>query len=242
MWARIKAAARWAWRIVSTPAATLSLGFLTLGGFLGGVLFWGAFNTALEVTNTEQFCISCHEMEANVYEEMTRTVHFSNRSGVRASCPDCHVPHEWTDKIARKMQASKEVWGTIFGTINTRQKFLDERLRLAKHEWARLKSNDSLECRNCHSSVAMDLSRQSPRAAEIHTRYLLSGEATCIDCHKGIAHELPNMEGIDPGWKVPPELQGKELPRASVFDRLERVARSPHGLMWSERDLAAMSE
>jgi cytochrome c-type protein NapC len=242
MWARIRAVVMWAWRLVSTPAATLSLGFLTLGGFLGGVIFWGAFNTALEVTNTEAFCISCHEMENNVYEELARTVHFSNRSGVRASCPDCHVPHEWTDKIARKMQASKEVWGKIFGTIDTRQKFLEKRLELAQHEWARLKANDSLECRNCHSSVAMDLSRQAPRAAEIHTRYLLTGQATCIDCHKGIAHELPNMEGVDPGWKVPPELQGKELPQASVFDALERIGRSPHGAMWSVADLATLEE
>ncbi|RVL29866.1 cytochrome C, partial [Sinorhizobium meliloti] len=140
-------------------------------------------------------------MRANVYEELTRTVHFSNRSGVRASCPDCHVPHEWTDKIARKMQASKEVWGKIFGTINTREKFLDHRLELAKHEWARLKANDSLECRNCHSSAAMDLSKQTQRAAEIHTRYLLPGKATYIDCHKGIAHDLPNMQ---PGWKLRP--------------------------------------
>ena len=172
----------------------------------------GAFNTALELTNTEAFCTSCHEMKDNVYEELTRTVHFSNRSGVRASCPDCHVPHEWTDKIARKMQASKEVWGKIFGTINTRRKFLDHRLELAQHEWARLKANDSLECRNCHSSVAMDLSKQTQRAADIHTRYLLSGSATCIDCHKGIAHELPNMQGVDPGWKMPPELEGEKRP------------------------------
>jgi cytochrome c-type protein NapC len=71
---------------------------------------------------------------------------------------------------------------------------------------------------------------------------LLSGEATCIDCHKGIAHELPNMEGVDPGWKVPPELQGKELPAASVFDRLERLARSPHGFMWSLADVEAMEK
>jgi cytochrome c-type protein NapC len=221
---RIRRLLHWVWTQISRPAATLSIGFLTLGGFLGGVIFWGAFNTALEFTNTEKFCISCHEMEANVYEELTRTVHFSNRSGVRASCPDCHVPHEWTPKIARKMQASKEVWGHIFGTIDTRRKFLDKRLELAKREWARLKANDSLECRNCHSSVAMDLSRQTPRAAEIHTRYLLSGESTCIDCHKGIAHELPNMEGIDPGWLVPPELRGRELPQASVIDELERRA------------------
>jgi cytochrome c-type protein NapC len=201
MWARIKAAALWAWGIVSTPAATLSLGFLTLGGFLGGVIFWGAFNTALEVTNTEQFCISCHEMEANVYEELTRTVHFSNRSGVRASCPDCHVPHEWTDKIARKMQASKEVWGKIFGTINTREKFLGMRRELAEHEWARLKANNSLECRNCHDFEYMDFTRQSARAAEAHSTYLARGEKTCIDCHKGVAHQLPDMKGV-PGWDV----------------------------------------
>lgn len=232
MWARLKGLALWAWTIVSKPAATLSLGFLTLGGFLGGVIFWGAFNTALEITNTEPFCISCHEMEDNVYEELTRTVHFTNRSGVRASCPDCHVPHEWTNKIARKMQASKEVWGKIFGTINTREKFLEKRLELAQREWARLKANDSLECRNCHSSVAMDLSKQAPRAADIHSRYLLTGQATCIDCHKGIAHELPNMAGVDPGWKVPPELEGRQLPGASVFDRLERMASSPHHSNW----------
>jgi cytochrome c-type protein NapC len=203
---------RWFWRILATPAATLGLGFLTLGGFVGGVLFWGGFNTALEATNSEKFCVSCHEMRDNVYEEMSRTVHFSNRSGVRASCPQCHVPHDWTDKIARKMQASKEVWGTIFGTINTREKFLEHRLRLAQHEWARLKANDSLECRNCHSSVAMDLSRQSPRAAEIHSTYLLSGRNTCIDCHKGIAHELPDMTGVQPGWMMPDELEGETQP------------------------------
>jgi len=65
---------------------------------------------------------------------------------------------------------------------------------LAQHEWARLKANDSLECRNCHSDESMDITRQSPRAADFHQRLLFTGEKTCIDCHKGIAHELPNMK------------------------------------------------
>jgi cytochrome c-type protein NapC len=229
MVARIKAMLLWVWAVLTTPAATLSLAFLTLGGFVGGVMFWGAFNTALELTNTEKFCTSCHEMKDNVYQELTRTVHFTNRSGVRASCPDCHVPHEWTDKIARKMQASKEVWGKIFGTINTREKFLNHRLELAKHEWARLKANDSLECRNCHSSVAMDFTKQTQRAADIHAKYLLPGKATCIDCHKGIAHELPNMKGVDPGWKMPKELEGKELPAASSDDAIGDLRRALAG-------------
>ena len=45
----------------------LSLGFLTLGGFACGVMFWGGFNTAMEFTNTETFCLSCHEMRNNVF-------------------------------------------------------------------------------------------------------------------------------------------------------------------------------
>jgi cytochrome c-type protein NapC len=191
-------AARWR-RVLSSPSKHYSLGFLVVGGFIGGILFWGGFNTALEATNTETFCVSCHEMESNVFAELKSTIHYSNRSGVRATCPDCHVPHEWTDKIARKMQASKEVWGKIFGTIDTRQKFQDHRLELAKHEWARLKANDSLECRNCHSAVAMDFTKQTRRAAEIHGKFLVTGDKTCIDCHKGIAHRLPDMAGVPQG-------------------------------------------
>ena len=181
------------WRTITRPSLHFSLGFLVIGGFIAGIVFWGAFNTAMEFTNTEAFCTGCHEMRENPFPELQRTIHYTNRSGVRAMCSNCHVPHDWTDKMARKMQASKEVWAKIFGTINTREKFLDARLELAQHEWARFKANDSLECRNCHNYEYMDFTRQSPRAAAMHSKYLGSGEKTCIDCHKGIAHHLPDM-------------------------------------------------
>ncbi len=187
------------WRLVTRPALYLSLGFLCTGGFVMGVLFWGGFNTALELSNTEQFCISCHEMRDNVYAELQRTIHYSNRSGVRATCPDCHVPYQWTDKIARKIAASKEVWGWMFGVINTREKFQAHRRVMAEREWARLKDNNSLECRNCHLFESMDFAAQSPRAARMHAEGLGELGLTCIDCHKGIAHELPDMTGV-PGW------------------------------------------
>jgi len=185
-------ARRW-WSVVSRPSVHWSLGFLTVGGFIAGIVFWGAFNTGMEMTNTEAFCTGCHEMRDNVFVELKPTIHYSNRSGVRATCPDCHVPHKWTDKIGRKMQASKEVWGKIFGTIDTREKFVEHRHELAQHEWARLKANNSLECRNCHNFESMDFTRQSERAQARHSTALASGEKTCIDCHKGIAHRLPDM-------------------------------------------------
>ena len=197
---RLGAFLRRGWDTATSPSRFFSLGFLTLGGFLSGVIFWGGFNTVMEATNTETFCISCHEMRANVYEEIQPTIHFTNRSGVRATCPDFHVPHDWTNKVARKMEASKEVWGHLFGSISTREKFLNLRRAMADREWARMKANDSLECRNCHSAESMDITRQGPRAAEAHQRFLFTGENTCIDCHKGIAHQLPYMTGV-PGWQ-----------------------------------------
>ena len=117
---RVFAFARDIWNVLRRPSTVFSLGILVLAGFVAGIIFWGAFNTILEMMNNEPFCVSCHEMRTNVFEELKTTVHYTNRSGVRAHCPDCHVPHDWTDKIARKMQASKEVWGKIFGTIDTR--------------------------------------------------------------------------------------------------------------------------
>lgn len=182
------------WGTFWRPAVHISLGILTLGGFVAGVIFWGGFNTALEITNTEKFCIGCHEMKDNVYEELQTTVHWSNNSGVRATCPDCHVPHNWTDKIARKMQASKEVFGSIFGTIDTREKFLAKRGELAQHEWKRFASNGSLECKNCHQYESMKWEEMST-LAQSQMKQAAEKDQSCLDCHKGIAHSLPdNMD------------------------------------------------
>ncbi|TYA61563.1 cytochrome C [Vibrio cholerae] len=174
-----------------------SVGVVLLMGFVGGLLFWGAFNTGMEATNSEEFCSGCH---APIVAEIQETIHYSNRSGVRAICSDCHVPHEWTDKIVRKVQASKELVAHFIGTIDTPEKFQARRAHLAEREWARLKKNDSLECRNCHQFNYMDFSEQSSRAAKQHSTALASGEKTCVDCHKGIAHNLPDMHGVE-GWQ-----------------------------------------
>ena len=178
------------WLRLRTPSR-LSLGFLLLAGITAGVLLWGGFNTLVELTNKEAFCISCHEMRDNVYKEYSEnTIHYTNRTGVRATCPDCHVPKEWWPKMKRKIQASRELYGKLVGTIDTREKFEAKRLQLAQSEWARMKANDSLECRNCHTLTSMDKDKQKPRAKKSHELAAKNNE-TCIDCHKGIAHHKP---------------------------------------------------
>jgi cytochrome c-type protein NapC len=186
IWAWIRSAWRWFW----TPSAKYSLGFLVIVAFVAGILFWGGFNTAMEVTNTETFCISCHEMEKNVYREYQQTIHYTNRTGVRAVCTDCHVPKDWYHKTIRKIQASNELLHHFLGTIDTREKFVDKRIELAKNVWRTMKATDSRECRNCHNLQHMDFSAQEKRSAEKHQLSLKQG-STCIDCHHGIAHKLP---------------------------------------------------
>jgi cytochrome c-type protein NapC len=163
--------------------------------FVAGIVFWGGFNTVLEATNTEAFCTSCHEMREFVYQEYKETIHFKNRTGVRATCPDCHVPRPWIYKIARKIRASNEVLHKVMGTISTREKFEAHRLELATTVWNTMKSTDSRECRNCHAYEFMDLEKQDKSAQKKHTAdYIRETGKTCIDCHKGIAHKLPEGE------------------------------------------------
>ncbi|RMD63436.1 hypothetical protein D6833_05660 [Candidatus Parcubacteria bacterium] len=158
--------------------------------FLAGILFWGGFNTTIELTNRERFCISCHEMRDTVYQEYRKTVHARNRSGVRASCPDCHVPKDWLHMVARKISASNELFHHFSGSISTPEKFRARRFALARIVWRQMQATDSRECRNCHDFDAMDLNTQRDAAARRHREARRQGK-TCIDCHKGIAHKLP---------------------------------------------------
>ena len=178
------------WLFLRKPSAKYSLLSLLVVGFFGGILFWGGFNTGMEATNTLEFCIGCHEMRDNVYQEYKQTVHYTNRTGVRAVCSDCHVPKDWTHKLLRKIKASGEVYGKIMGHIDTKEKFEAKRMELATNEWNQMKASGSRECFNCHNWDGMNADKQRPRAQTNHAKARKEG-MTCIDCHKGIAHLLP---------------------------------------------------
>lgn len=182
-------------QFLRSPTAKYSVGILLVVGFVAGIIFWGGFHTVVEATNTETFCISCHEMKENVYKEYKETIHYANRTGVRAICSDCHVPKTWVHKMARKIQATNELFHKIMGTVDTPEKFEAHRLTMAQRVWKTMKDTDSRECRNCHHFEYMDLEEQDKTARKKHMRSIEEGK-TCIDCHQGIAHELP--EGWEP--------------------------------------------
>ena len=179
-----------------------------MGGMLilVGVILFAGFNVALEATNTQEFCISCHTMRGN-YEESKKAPHFKNPSGVQAGCPDCHVPRQYGHKLVAKVLAAKDVWHEMLGTIDTPEKFEAHRWDMASRVWAKMKANDSRECRHCHDFKNMDVENQSKQANRRHTRVMQKGGKTCIDCHTGIAHKQPEPP---PGTVLPEDAPEEE--------------------------------
>ena len=190
-------------QFLSKPSVRYSAGALILLGAAGMLIMWGLFTFSMSATSTEKFCISCHEMENHAFAEFKETVHYKNSSGVTAECADCHIPHDPVGKIFRKIEAAREVYGTLIGKINTPEKYEAHRLEMAEREWKKMKASDSAVCRHCHNNFEQAIEQQYEWAQINHKKMLAEG-GTCIDCHKGIAHKLPNTKLMKK--QIPPYL------------------------------------
>lgn len=174
------------------PTARYSVLAVLAVGLAAGIVSVVAFEITMTATNTEQFCTSCHEMRDNPGMLLKGTTHFKNKSGVRPTCSDCHVPREFIPKMIRKIEASREVWGKITGIIDTPEKYAAHAPKMKEREINRLKANDSQECRNCHDVNQMLFSVQTAKAQEYHQAVENQGK-TCIDCHAGLTHTPPDQ-------------------------------------------------
>lgn len=176
------------------PSQKRSVLTLVAIGLALGVCGIVAFNATMHATNTDEFCVGCHEQKDNSLVMLEKTRHYSNVSGYSAGCSDCHVPHEFIPKMIRKIQASREVWGHITGIIDTPEKYAAHAPHMKKKEVDRIRANDSQECRNCHEVQQMDLELQSAKARQFHQVMQDNGK-TCIACHAGLAHNPADMPG-----------------------------------------------
>ena len=191
---------------LSKPSATLAAGVLLLVGAIGALFIFGGASTAMNMTSSTEFCISCHEMENNAWAEYKETIHYQNSRGLQTQCADCHIPHDIVGKLTRKVEALREVYGHFTGVIDTPEKYDAHRLAMAEKVWGEMRANDSANCRTCHSDLENTLDLQYQWARTNHQRMLTEGK-TCIDCHKGIAHKLPNTQLMQK--PIPPHPTGR---------------------------------
>lgn len=179
------------WARLRRPSASWSVLALSSLGILIGVAGTAGFNVSMHATGTTEFCTSCHSMGTFTLPEFQKSVHGSNRTGIVATCSDCHIPHALIPKIIRKTTAGmRDVYGELTGVIATQELYDAKRLELAEGVWATMRANDSRECRHCHNPTAMNPELQSAAARDDHAKMASEGK-TCIDCHQGVAHQKP---------------------------------------------------
>jgi cytochrome c-type protein NapC len=185
-----------------------------VAGFFLGVAGLSVFGTTMVYTSTEPFCAtSCHEMANNSNLEYMGSSHDMNRTGVRATCVDCHVPHSPIPLYIAKMGALNDLWSHhVTKAVDTKEKFDAQRPKMAQRVWTYMKGNDSRECRHCHNPANMDPDRQSAQAVARHAKAQRE-KLTCVDCHFGITHKVPE------GGPGPQELEVDRslIPRSAIF-------------------------
>ena len=172
-----------------------SLGVL-VAGLVGGGIVLATTGSFMVYANSENFCSNaCHEMTTTVAVEYKGSIHDTNRTGVRATCNDCHVPHGYLPNYIAKLGLFNDYWGHfVTGSIDTKEKFEAKRYELAKRVWVYMKENDSRECRHCHTTAKMDPEKQTEKAQKRHEKARNEG-LTCIDCHFAISHKEPDGPG-----------------------------------------------
>ena len=179
------------WRRLRRPSARWSVLALLLLGAAAGFAMTAGTQVMVVVTGTDAFCSgACHSMQW-VAQEHRASVHGANRTGVAASCHDCHIPPHYPELLWYKAKAGiKDAIGEMRGIISTEEKFKKERGRMAEHVWAEFKANNSRNCRTCHELTPAVVAKQKDFVQPMHQQ-VLQGTATCIDCHKGVAHTAP---------------------------------------------------
>ena len=151
------------WGFLTGPSSRFSIATLVIFGGIGGIVFWGGFNWAMEVANTEGFCISCHEMRDNplqgtaehhpLQESLRRPRHLPGLPRPAS----LHVEDEAQDRGVQRIAAQVPRHDRHAREIQA------HRLELAKSVWKVMIATDSRECRNCHQEHSMDFSKRLQR-------------------------------------------------------------------------------
>ena len=162
----------------ATPAAKRAglVGVIVLGGLVG--MFGGATGYTAHYASATSYlsedpkaCVNCHIMN-DQYNSWSSSPHHD-----RATCNDCHVPH---DTLAHKFYVKAE-HGYRHSKGFTFQDF-HEPIQITRASRDVVIDN----CVRCHESMTHDIRNAAANGHEDSAG--VSGGVDCIHCHASVAH------------------------------------------------------
>ncbi|SNR73408.1 cytochrome c3 family protein [Desulfurobacterium atlanticum] len=159
--------------------------YLCFGGLVVGLIISLAVAQGVKYSSTEQFCASCHEMKFayDAWEENAHGPLSSDAGACKATCVDCHLPHDAnvvTYLLVKTKAAVKDVVGHFTGPENFDWVGnLEERNRYTYES----------SCKGCHKVLSDNVMHEKYKKGEI--------KETCIDCHHGVGHGYYFRETVE---------------------------------------------
>lgn len=152
-------------------------------GMVLAVIIFTAINAFLGPTSTVEFCGTlCHEMDSS-YESYKKSAHFTNNSGIRVKCTECHLPPRdkyFTHLYERGKTGIKDAYKHAIGAEYNAEKL---KKKVASHF-------ENKTCLHCHNNLLEN--PQNELVASIHKEVLSppAGKKAekCIECHVDAGH------------------------------------------------------
>lgn len=179
-------------------------------GLIAGVAAAGALSVSFVVAeelniyaSSTEFCVSCHSMNAYVYEEYKKSKHYNAGSGVRPECGDCHVSKRFWPAVWDHIMGTEDLIGEFSEDWTKPEVFEAARPAMAEKVRLSMLDNDGRNCRECHVEDAIQPTRK--RGQRAHQAAAKEGK-TCIACHYNLVHEPVELS---PRFKEAIARQGK---------------------------------
>ncbi len=143
--------------------------------------------------NSTAFCISCHSMSAYVYEEFKQSKHYTNASGARPECGQCHVAKRFWPAVYDHIMGTHDLIEEYSYDWSKPENFEAKRSAMAEKARLKMYNEDSHTCRECHKMEAIAPARK--RGQRAHEDAIKKGRTNCIACHYNLVHkEAPLTE------------------------------------------------
>ena len=143
---------------------------------------------AMGPLSTAEFCVSCHEM-SEVHASWQESPHYTNDSGVQATCVDCHLPprEDYAAHMLEKASAGiTDAYVHFFGEYDGEE----------ARRWVQ-RTLPSDRCLHCHSNLCGTSS--STAVGAVHAAVVeqpSGGVYGCVMCHRDLHGPKP-----EPPWK-----------------------------------------
>lgn len=166
-----------------------------LTGFTAGLIIIFSGHKAVQLTSTDQFCASCHNVHPQAISSWKISTHFDNKRGIVVHCVDCHLPPEGEGRLAEKAKTGfRDVYGALFKDISKINWEEKSSLQHAVHH------SYKSACIKCHkNNFPLGLSKKGEEAHLYYSRN--EDDLHCINCHMSVGHYSDNVhaQNIDFG-------------------------------------------